>query len=119
MSQSTFHLLYTQLVWGERVLFWATALWPLVIAAWWPWWQQHWGRNIVSFDWCIAVVLLPGWLHITFGVGISNSAAWGWVEVIGVYLVLANIAWRTALIIRTQVRGARSDRAALEKRVQE
>jgi hypothetical protein len=104
----------TQLIWGVRILGWVTLLFPLVNAAFWPWWKTGWGWNLITFDMGVFISILPSWLGVTFGIRDNMSVYW--IEIIGVDLVILNVVWRTYIIIRTQVRGRNHDSASRVRR---
>jgi hypothetical protein len=87
------------------VAFWACALWPALVAWFWPWWQHQWGWNMVIKTELIAVALLASVLRREFGV--QNVYVLAWTVVAAVTLIPVVIAWRTVLIWRAQRDGAR------------
>lgn len=97
------------MVWLVRVGFWLSILFPLYIMPFWRWWDSWWGRNLISFDFSIALTLFPSWLNVTFHVNIVHHATWGWVSVVGLYLVSLNIIWRTAIIVHAQMTRYKSE----------
>jgi hypothetical protein len=93
-------------VWLEAAsifTFWVSLAFPLVTALFWPWWQSDWGRNIVLFDACICVSLLPAPLHAMFGVPYGTFLAW--FQVAAVFGTGGVLAWRAVMIWRTQRAG--------------
>lgn len=63
------------------------------------------GRNLVSFDYSFLAIAFPSWMSITFVITITDYLEQGWVEVIGIYLVIINIIWPMVLICSTQRQG--------------
>jgi tellurite resistance protein TehA-like permease len=59
------------------------------------------GRNLVSFDYSFLAIAFPSCMSITFGIAVRDDLERGWVEVIGIYLVILNIIWRPVLVCRT------------------
>ena len=85
--------------------FLASALFPAVTSAFWPWWKTTWGWNIVTLDLGVALALLPSWLSITFGLRVTANYPFAWLTVISVFAVGAVVTWRAVLIWRAQRHG--------------
>ena len=97
--------------WGETaigVAFWACLLWPAVTAAFWPWWQNQWGWNMVIKTEMIAAALLASALRMEFGV--TSRYALLWVTVLAITAIPLVLAWRTWIIWCSQRDGAEHDR---------
>lgn len=72
-----------------------SVLFAPVVSAFWPWWQEQWGQNIVALELCIAGTLLSSFLFVDFGI---NTVVLQWVTAGFLTLVPLVIVWRTALI---------------------
>jgi hypothetical protein len=79
-------------------------LWPTqwrVRIGFWPWWQSDWGWNLIAFDYCAALALLPAFLHRFFGLN-PDTYLFGWIEAISIWGIPAIILWRTVMIWLSQ-----------------
>jgi hypothetical protein len=106
-----FQLVQENLRYATVSVFYAALLFPCIVSFFWPWWLEWMGRNLVTFDVGFLVVAFPAWLHITFGIQVSRSLAFGYIQVIGLYFVLANIIWRLGLIYTIQRRGSKKGKS--------
>lgn len=88
--------------WLANAVFWISAVFPLATAAFWPWWQSWWGRNIVGLEICIAAALLPSVLYRDFG---TNDIALRWAQDVSLALVAVVIIWRAVMIWAGQRKG--------------
>ena len=86
---------------GAALLFWVCALFPFVMGIVWPWWQTWWGRNIVSLEVALAVVLFPSILHREFGLN-TDTYFFGWIAVAALFAASAIVIWRSIMIYRVQ-----------------
>ena len=86
---------------GAALLFWVCALFPVIMATFWPWWQSWWGRNIVSLETALSVALLPSVLHREFGIN-TDTYFYGWAVVAALFAAAVIVIWRSVMIIRTQ-----------------
>lgn len=59
-----------------------------------PWWKHLVGRAMVSFDAIVFLTLLPGILHLWFGVHIFNDF-FEWYRVVTMAIGTGLIVWRT------------------------
>lgn len=100
-------LLLHQLRLGTVMAFYASLLFPAVVAPFWPWWKESFGWNIILFDYSFCVVALPSWLNITFNILVKNQLFWGWFEVVGIYSVTLSIIVRVIIIYRKQRKAIR------------
>lgn len=82
-----------------NVGFVISLLFAPVNSLWWPWWQEHWGWNIVTLEMCIAGDLLSSFLFIDFHVA---SDALQWVTAFSLTLTVIIIVWRSLMIWQTQ-----------------
>lgn len=96
------------------VAFWVCALWPALIAWFWPWWRHQWGLNMVIKTELIAFALLSTVLHREFGV--ADTFVLLWVTVAAVTLIPVVVVWRTILIWQGQRDGALRDRQDAARR---
>src|SRR3954470_16317590 len=96
------NLLLHQLRLGTVIAFYASVIFPGVVASYWPWWKESFGWNIILFDWSFSVVALPTWLNFTFDVSIRDSVLWAFITLIGVWCVILNIFTRAIIIYREQ-----------------
>jgi hypothetical protein len=69
------------------------------------WWRSALGRNLVAFDSALALTLLPSMVHHFFGVNTVNNAGFAWFTLIAFGFVPIVIVWRTAILIRLQLKG--------------
>jgi hypothetical protein len=89
---------------GINVAFIVTLLFPflgLPKVGIWPWWQHDWGWNMVAFDVCVALALLPSWLRRVLGVD-PNTYIFGWVVAISIWAIPCIVLWRVLLIWQAQ-----------------
>lgn len=95
-----------------QAAFWASCLFPVVTALFWPWWESEWGWNIIALEIAIAVTLLPDIMIIEFGMkpGSTPGHALLWTSAISLCLVTVVIVWRAVVIFRSQRAGLRRDR---------
>lgn len=107
-------LLLHQLRLATVIAFYASLVFPGVVAPCWPWWKEGFGWNVVLFDYSFCMVAFPTWLNVTFGLSVSRSLFWGFFELIGVYFVIINIIIRTIIIYEEQ-RKARRQKHEREK----
>lgn len=99
--------------WAIVATFYVTALFPVVTAVFWRWWESWWGRNIVALELAMAVTLLGAWLRYTFGLSAASSLTMRWVDTLALCTVPVIVSWRGAMIIGQQRSAAH--RAALEE----
>lgn len=92
-----------------NVAFLTSVLFAPVVSAFWPWWEESWGQNIVLLELCIAGSLFSSWLFIDFGVNVDSLQ---WVTAAFLTLIPLIIIWRTVLIWLTQRQAAREREAA-------
>lgn len=92
-----------------QAAFWASAIFPMAMSLFWPWWQSWWGRNIIALEVAIALVLLPDIMVLEFGMmpGSTPGHVLLWVATISLCLVTVIIVWRGVLIWRAQWDGDR------------
>lgn len=96
--------------WAVNFAFWGSIVFPAVTAAFWPWWQTWWGWNIISFDAALGGASLPYVLVLNWRV----TGTWlVWMEVLCLGAGFVIIAWRTAMIWRTQRDGAARDKEGI------
>lgn len=88
---------------GVGILFWVCAVFPILIAIVWPWWQSWWGRNIASLEISLAVAFLPSILKLEFGV-VPNTFLFGWLVVAAVFSAATIVIWRGVMIFLAQRR---------------
>ena len=88
--------------WLVNIVFAVSALFPLVTALYWPWWDSWWGRNIVGLEICIAATLLPAVLFRDFAI---DSLVLRWAQLVSLTLVAAMVVWRAVMIWHTQRQG--------------
>jgi hypothetical protein len=94
---------------GVNVAFIVTLLFPLVglprigrlKLGFWPWYKSDWGWNMVAFDACVSLALLPIWAHRALNLD-SNSYFFGWMEAASIWLIPAIVLWRVFLIWQAQ-----------------
>jgi hypothetical protein len=82
-------------------------LFPLT-GFYWSWWETWLGRNLVYFDYVVALALLPLFLHFVFGLT-PHTLYFAWVQSVSLALIPLLIVWRAALIYREQRHGAVSE----------
>lgn len=93
--------------WMEIVVFWVSALAPIITSFFWKWWMSIWGWNIISLEVCIFGLLLRPAIHLTFGIsGNPSSIPWAWEQAILFTCIAPLIIWRTVVIYHTQRSGA-------------
>src|SRR5882724_84338 len=102
-------LLLHQLRLATVIAFYATLVFPGVVAPIWPWWKEWFGWNVITFDWSFTIVSFPTWLNLTFDVSVRNSVPWAWFELVGIWLVILNIPVRVAIIFFIQKSVARKN----------
>ena len=88
---------------GVGILFWVCAVFPILIAIVWPWWQSWWGRNITLLETSLALALLPSVLKNEFGVT-PNTYFFGWMVVAALFGAATIVVWRCVMIFVTQRR---------------
>jgi hypothetical protein len=72
------------------------------------WWASSIGRALVMLDTGLALVLGPLVLHRLFGLTLVTSIGYAWYDLISLALVAGATLWRTAIVVREQLR-ARKD----------
>jgi hypothetical protein len=89
---------------GVSVGFIVALLFPFVglpKIGFWPWWQSDWGWNLVAFDFCVALALLPVWLHRFFNLD-QFAYYFGWIQAVSIWGIPAIILWRVVMIWLSQ-----------------
>jgi hypothetical protein len=96
--------------WGDwvqvavLVAFFVSALFPVAVAVFWPWWDHALGWNIVSLDSAVAVALFPAFLR-RIGVNLTPLEILV-VSALSITVVPIIIAWRAVVIYNAQKAGA-------------
>lgn len=90
--------------WASVAAFVTGVLFPLV-GLYWPWWETWLGRNLVYFDYVVALALLPLFLHYVFDLT-TRTLYFAWIQTLSIGFVPLLIVWRAALIYREQRRGS-------------
>lgn len=85
-----------------NVAFFASVLFTPVVSAFWPWWREWWGQNIVLLELCISGTLFGSFLYTDFGV---DSDALMWVTSVFLTAIPVIIVWRAAMIWHAQRAG--------------
>jgi len=85
--------------------FFAGLLFIAVYSVLAPWWRYSIGRSIVALDTAITLVLLPGVLHILFGVNNLAGHFWTWFALVTFGSVPLIILWRLVIFVCIQRKG--------------
>lgn len=71
-----------------------------------PWWRYAVGRAMVTLDLAISLTILPGILHLAFGLSTATSEFFAWYRVISLGAVAATTLWRLYTVHKVQGSGA-------------
>lgn len=91
-------------LWLISLVFWLSVAFPVLVSAFWPWWESWWGRNLVALEACIALDLLPEILIIYFHMGV-DIVFFEWFQDGALALTCLVIIWRFIMTWQTQRAG--------------
>jgi hypothetical protein len=90
-----------------QAAFWVFLAFTPVVSVFWPWWKSSLGKNIVSMEFVLAMILFPSaFLHLELGMDVMGLG-YQWTELAVFALAPLNVIWRFLVVLKMQRDGVR------------